>query len=293
MTEKGSREIVLTADDYAMTRGISQAIEQLASAGRISATSAMTTSAHWPGHARGLAAYRDRIAVGLHFDLTLGPSLGAMPRLAPGGRLPDIGALSKLALSGDFDPAEIAAEAERQLDAFETHLGFPPDYLDGHQHVHALPHIRDALLPVLQRRYAGQGFLVRAPKPTIASLLRRGRALPKALALAWLTRGFGEMARKAGFVVNDSFAGISGFRPGDTRADFDEALMAKGPLALVMCHPGFPDAELAAKDPVTTRRRVEYDILMNDDPFIGALWHPSRRADGAPIDWRRVREGQA
>jgi hypothetical protein len=288
------RRLVLCADDYAMTDGVSRAIDQLAAGGRISATSVLVTSRHWPANAKQLSALRDRIAVGLHLDLTLGPLLGSLPGLAPNGRPPDVARLSELALKRGIDEAEVAGEIERQLDALEHYLGFPPDFLDGHQHVHALPVVRDALLGVLGRRgLAKSGFLVRDPRPKLGAIIRRGRAAPKALAIAWLTRGFGADARRAGLVVNDSFAGISGFRPVDTRRDFDQALKAAGPLALVMCHPGFPDAELAALDPVTTRRQTEYDVLMSEDPFAGVLWHPARRANGPPVEWRHVIDGRS
>jgi predicted glycoside hydrolase/deacetylase ChbG (UPF0249 family) len=32
-----------------------------------------------------------------------------------------------------------------------------------------------------------------------------------------------------------------------------------------MCHPGYPDSELARLDPVTVQRRREYDFLAGDE----------------------------
>ena len=45
------RMIILCADDYAMTEGVSRAIGELAAAQRLSATSVMVTSPHWPATA--------------------------------------------------------------------------------------------------------------------------------------------------------------------------------------------------------------------------------------------------
>jgi hypothetical protein len=55
----------------------------------------------------------------------------------------------------------------------------------------------------------------------------------------------------------------------------------------MMCHPGYPDAELATLDPVTDRRRAELDLLMGEAEWTRRVWHPSRSADGLPIDWRQ------
>src|SRR5688500_29751 len=79
----GGRMIILCADDYGLTEGVSRAIGELAAAKRLSATSVLVTSPHWPASAPRLCAHRGRLSVGLHLDLTLAGPLGPMPRLAP------------------------------------------------------------------------------------------------------------------------------------------------------------------------------------------------------------------
>ena len=83
--------IILCADDYAMTEGVSRAIGELAAARRLSATSVHgRPRAHWPAMAPAAAACTAaHLAIGLHLNLTLGAPLGPMPRLAPGGELPE------------------------------------------------------------------------------------------------------------------------------------------------------------------------------------------------------------
>ena len=68
--------------------------------------------------------------------------------------------------------------------------------------------------------------------------------------------------------------------------EFARALVSASACHLVMCHPGFPDAELARIDPVTGRRQREYEVLMESSPFDGRIWRPQRALDGAAIDWR-------
>lgn len=271
--------VLLTADDYAMTDGVSRAIEELADRRLLSATGVMVNTAHWPAHAARIRDRRDRVAVGLHLNLTLGAPLGPMPRLAPGGVLPPIGALTRAAFLRTISIDEIAAETTRQLAAFEAALGFPPDYVDGHQHAHALPGVRQGVLTAISARNYALTQLVRVPA---------GGGGAKGLVLSWLVAGFGDAARRAGLVVNDSFGGVTEFAPEAAARDLTASLEAPtGHLHIAMCHPGYPDAELAAIDPVTTRRRTEYDALLAMDGLAQRIWRPRRVADGPAIDWQQ------
>ena len=269
--------IILTADDYALTYGVSRAIEQLARAGRLSATSAMVTMPDWQDSAARIRDLRGQVAVGLHLNLTVGAPAGPMPRLAPHGRFPDLRRLIVSALAQRLSNDEIAAEIRRQLDQFEHALGFQPDHVDGHQHVQILPTIRRALLDELQRRYGAAPPLVRNPP---------AKGHGKARIVNLLSTGFGRAASRRGLPVNDAFAGFSSF---DVREDYavelDAALTVAGQRAIVMCHPGFPDATLAGLDPVVARRRQEYDVLMTDPTLPAKIWRPDRSANGGPIDW--------
>jgi hypothetical protein len=231
--------IVLCADDYAMSAGVSRGILELARAGRVSATSVMANVPGWPEHARELADVEGRIGIGLHLTLTWGAPLGAMPRLAPDGVLPSLGRVIRAALTGAVRDAEIAGEIERQLDAFEAALGRAPDFVDGHQHVHALPGIRDSLLRVLSGRGLSGRLWLRDPADGPRAILRRGVAAGKALTVAALSAGLGRAARRAGFATNRGFSGFSPFDPArDPGADMARFLLAPGPAHLVMCHPG-------------------------------------------------------
>lgn len=100
---------------------------------------------------------------------------------------------------------EIAAEITRQLDAFEEALGRPPDFVDGHQHVHVLPGVRRALLDILVRRYPAGSLYVRDPADSAAAIRARGVAVAKALVIAGLATGFRGAALKRGLRVNRGF----------------------------------------------------------------------------------------
>jgi chitin disaccharide deacetylase len=281
-----STGVFLCADDFAMTNGISRAIVELAEAHRISATSAMTTTTHWPAHATWLARIRGNIATGLHLNLTLGAPLSVMPKLAPDRLFPVIGRLTTMAVRGSLDRDEIATEIERQITVYEREMGFSPDHIDGHQHVHALPIVRDALFDVLAKRFpiGGPRPLLRSPTDSPLRNLRRRTTIAKALTLSWLTRGFAEQARRSGFPTNVGFSGITTFGPHRASADLMAACRSPGSRQMIMCHPGFVDEELARIDPVTERRQREFDVL-REEAMPLPIWRPQRSATGPPVSW--------
>ncbi|HIJ63596.1 MAG TPA: ChbG/HpnK family deacetylase, partial [Rhodospirillaceae bacterium] len=151
-TPPSSRRLLICADDYAISPAVSAGIRELAQAGRLSATGVMSCMRHWPEEASSLRPLAERIAVGLHFTLTDQLPLGPMPVLAPAGRLPAIASVVTRGLFGALPAAEIAGELERQLDAFERHFGGPPDFIDGHQHVHLFPGVWPLVLGLFGRR---------------------------------------------------------------------------------------------------------------------------------------------
>jgi predicted glycoside hydrolase/deacetylase ChbG (UPF0249 family) len=262
---ESTRPVVLCADDFGLTEGVSRGILDLARMGRISAASAMTNRPWWPRLARDLDAIGGELGVGLHLNLTVGAPLGAMPQLAPKGVFPELSEVLRGAFRKRLPLAEIGAEIDRQLTAFEAALGRPPDFIDGHQHVHALPGIRDALLKILRDRgWQGRVWL-RDPSDRLGATLRRRVAVRKALTVRMLARGFAAAACAAGFEVNEGFSGFSPFDLArDPAADFPRYFEALGRRPLVMCHPGHVDAELARLDPVGEPREQEYAYLASD-----------------------------
>jgi chitin disaccharide deacetylase len=257
----------LIADDYAMTPGVSRGILRLLEAGRLSGTGAMTNRPHWKGWSGALATHADNAWIGLHLNLTLGAPLTPMPLLAPGGQLPTIGTLAKGALLDRLPLEEIAEEIRAQIDAFEQAMGRGPDFIDGHQHAHGLPGIRDLLLAEAATRYAareGRPWL-RDSADRAFRIIRRGAHTRKAFAVSFVSAGFGKAARAAGFQTNDGFAGFSAFDPlADLTADMASYLTSPGARHLVMIHPGEVDDELRGLDPAVESRAAEQAFLLSD-----------------------------
>lgn len=252
------RRFVLTADDYAMTPAVTRGILILLESGRISATGAMTNRPHWREAARELRAFEGRADLGVHINLTCGAPLTAAAGLARQGSLPGLGSLLGRGLAGLLPQAAVEAEIAAQLAEFEDAMGRMPDFVDGHQHVHAMPGVRRAFLAVLARRYPGAKPYIRDAADTFGAIRARGRHARKALIVANLARPFGNRMRASGFRLNEGFSGFSAFDPqADYGTDFSGYLIAPGKAHLVMCHPGEVDDELRALDPATESRPRE------------------------------------
>jgi hypothetical protein len=82
---------------------------------------------------------------------------------------------------------------------------------------------------------------------------------PKALLLDVLSREFRGRAQALGLRTNPAFAGAYDFtKQPDFAVQFAGFLRGLPPDGLVMCHPGFVDAELERLDPLTRQREREY-----------------------------------
>jgi len=260
MTDPRPR-VLLCADDYGIAPGVGVAVRELVAAGRLSAVGCMTVSPHWRSEALMLQPLEGRAAFGLHLTLTDQAPLGPMPRLAPGGRLPSLARLLQACLTGRLDGAEIAAEIERQIDAFASAVGRPPSFVDGHHHVHQLPGIGDRLLRLVRGRLGPDAWVRYCDEP-LPALWARGISVLKASAVSLLGRPFAHTGRRLGVPGNSGFRGVYDFTD---RISYDRLfarfLAPPRDGMLVMCHPGLTDAALAAADRVTAAREREYRFL--------------------------------
>jgi hypothetical protein len=264
--------IWLCADDYGISPSVSAAIRDLLARGRINATSVIVVAPSFQrSEADSLNALNvpaRRVAIGLHVTLTapFRPLSAGFETTNAGTFLP-LAATFKHACLRRFRHQLLLAEVTAQLDAFIAAFGHAPDFIDGHQHIQLLPQMREAVLTAAKAR---------AP---LAWVRQCGHTLPlhkrfsdrKGLLLDILSRKFRARAAALGVRTNPAFAGTYDF---SARADFAKlfpTFLDRLPEhGVVMCHPGFVDAELRRLDPLTILREKEYAYFA-DEHFPGLL----------------------
>lgn len=244
------KRLIVCADDYALSPGVSAAIRELASAGRLNATSVMTPGPDLAAEAARLSALRlDGFQIGLHVTLTS----GLTPLTAPGlPRYFELGPLMLRCFLRAADAQRLAAEIEAQFVAFQDAFGRAPDFIDGHQHVHLLPVIRPLVLDAARRH---------APRAWLRQCRGAGEGL-KGRVISALSGGLVADARALGFATNPGFSGAYEFDRAGAFADlFPRFLTGLPDGGLVMVHPGHVDEALKRVDPVHAPRAVEYAYL--------------------------------
>jgi chitin disaccharide deacetylase len=254
------RKIWICADDYGISPSVSTAIRDLVGQGRINATSVMVVAPTFHrSEAAALNALRvhgAHVAIGLHLTLSapFKPLTEGFTPLADKAFL-SYRALLVRACLRQLNRKALEAEIAAQLRMFAHEFGRAPDFIDGHQHVHIFPQVRDALFTAAREL---------APDAWIRQCGRTGALTarlndPKGLVLDLLSKRFRESAAAVGIRTNAAFAGTYAFNDdADFAALFPRFLDELPDGGLVMCHPGVVDAELRRLDPLTTLREKEF-----------------------------------
>jgi predicted glycoside hydrolase/deacetylase ChbG (UPF0249 family) len=230
-----SRVLMLCADDFGLSGGISRGIARLAQAGRLNATSCISNAAQWRSHAPLLADLPSSVDIGLHFNLTEGTPLSPELRRV----WPTLPALPQLILRAHLRAlprAAIAAEFTAQWAAFGDATGHPPAFVDGHQHAHHLPQVRELLLAALQ---TSPGTAVR----NTGRVVGPGFGVKRALIAGTGGRTLQRRLERRALRHNPALLGVYDFADADYRG-LMQGWLAQVPAegALLFCHPGDPDA---------------------------------------------------
>jgi predicted glycoside hydrolase/deacetylase ChbG (UPF0249 family) len=250
------RQIAICADDFGLHSGINEAVLELIRLGILSATSCMPRrGAFAAGATRLRAVPQSQAEVGLHIDFSP----------------PDIRDESPLALArfqlatyaGRMTRETLKREVIEQFDAFEAGMDRPPDYIDGHQHVHQLPAVLEVLLEQIELRYSTRKPWIRSTRPPGGGIKAHvihslgGSALESA-------------AERLQLATNARLLGVHGFTT-DERLYFKrlrEWLTTSRSRDLLMCHPG---AGPVPWDAIADCRRAEFSVLRS--PEFAALLH--------------------
>jgi predicted glycoside hydrolase/deacetylase ChbG (UPF0249 family) len=245
------KPLILCADDYAYNEAVSSGILTLLQQGRLNATSCMTDRPRWRKDADRLTDIPSHCQLGLHINLTE----GALDY--------DLKQLLIQSYLGRVDKTKIRTHIEKQWDAFEQQLQRSPDFIDGHQHVHQFPHIRDIVLDLYQQR-AKKNCWVRLS----ANPLRHCIKSPFA-AKQFILYSTGYLALRHRLLQNKiphnpAFSGVYDFNEkSNYRLLFQRFLQQLSQGGLIMCHPAL--AQQGSEDVIANARFNEFQYLHGND----------------------------
>lgn len=93
--------------------------------------------------------------LGLHLNLSEGIPISkqrAATTLCRGGLMLGKQRFREAVMRGEIDAQDVHSETEAQIDKFRMLVGHFPSRVDGHQHCHVLPMVRDVLAEVFARK---------------------------------------------------------------------------------------------------------------------------------------------
>ncbi len=246
-----ARTLTLCADDFGQSTEINQGILALLSLNRLAAVSVMSQGPAWAVGAPALKAHHQTADIGLHLNLTHRFDRDTYVR-------PLAAWLVSTPLAW-VDRQAVRTSFRQQIDLFVKHMGRLPDYLDGHQHVHAFAVIREMLVEVIAEYWQAQAKpWVRAPD----QLLDNGQVPLKAWVLRTATSGFAACLENAGLRYPAGFAGLYALTPAANFPERMDGWLRQLPTGtLIMVHPGEQSSDVS--DPIRDARYAELQHLQS------------------------------
>lgn len=200
---QNARAVIINVDDLGLSSAVNEAVLRLAERGRVGASSYMVGGSINDSDIRSLTELN--VDIGLHLDLT-----GVFPSLLRGS-------LKSLLVSSylrRLPKKQVIDIINRQFDGFEDTFNRAPVFIDGHQHIHQFPVIRDGLLTVINERYSQPDSQSDAPTtPTISARVTTPLVND---AKSWIIYGLGGHAwqkkcHQHHITTNDYFGGVYDF----------------------------------------------------------------------------------
>jgi chitin disaccharide deacetylase len=252
-----SIRLIVNADDYGHTPGVSAGICDAHLRGMVTSTTAMMNMPDAEDALQRAMQTCPRLGLGVHLVLTTG-----VPLLVPAQvdtlidsdqRFFDESEL--ISNLSSLDLAQVRAEWRAQIERFITITGYPPDHLDSHHHISYLsPGIFQVMLELAQEYKCAIRF------PTGASAVDMLSDFPLDYAQNCLERNL-ELVSEAQVPHPDYF--LKSFYGENATSLALHDLLSDLPEGVteIMCHPGFVDRELVSSSVYNLQREGELAIL--------------------------------
>lgn len=240
--------LIVNADDFGLTEGVSRAVLDAHRDGIVTSTSVLAVAPAFERTCRWLADAPE-LGVGAHLAV-----VGEDPPLLSAAEIPSLvdrrgrfhvswRQFLPRAAAGRVDPDDLRRELSAQLDRLEQ-AGLRLDHLDTHQNVHLWPSVREVVLALGRERGIGAVRVTRSSAPGVTG------AVVRRLATALVAR-----CRTEGWCFPDVSTGLDGAGHLDASAmlvALRHLAAAPGATAELATHPGSHD------DPALARYRWGY-----------------------------------
>lgn len=253
------RFLIVNADDFGLTEGVSRGILQAHRDGLVTSTTFMT-NLPWAPEMAPLLAEAPALGVGVHLNLTTGRPL------LPARQVPTLvtkeGAFCRALthLIARVDPGEVEQEWAAQIERGIELLGHLPTHLDTHRYLQGYPAF-GAVMVRLAQRYEIPAVRNLYPGRQMRPAGRLGALNPA----NWVVDRY--LLRSSQTVLDSGLACPRAILVGD----FDREMLLARLSALeegvteLVCHPGIVDEALHVITSLVAQRAVE----------LGALTDPS------------------
>jgi len=255
--ETHSKLYYLCADDFGWSSGVNDAIVLLSERRVIDGTSIMVFGSWSAEQIQGLKD--SNIDLGMHLDFTSGLNDKVDNNL----HILLVESYLRVLNKGDIRELILL-----QFEEFERRVGRPPSFVDGHQHIHQFPVIREELLKILEE-------LELIDKIWIRNTVTNDFGNIKANLLNFLGGSHSKkMFENRGCTTNRNFLGVYNFSHNDNyRKYFNKWLLkaaVKKEFTLIMCHPGLADRK-NTNDTILESRLYEFEYLSSDQHHTDVL----------------------
>jgi chitin disaccharide deacetylase len=268
------KELILNADDFALTRGVNEGILRAHREGILTSTTLMANGRAFDDGVERARA-NPTLGVGCHLVLVGGPAVAPRDEIRSlvdkDGFLPSsLGTFMARFSVGMIRTKEIERELRAQIGKIRA-AGIEPTHLDTHKHTHVHPRVMEAVGRVAR----GLGITrVRKPvenlKDSWNSTHAAGLGISTELVAAAIVRtiapSFDAISRRFGLSSPDHFLGLAltgRLGPAALRRMIDTLPDGR---TEIMLHPGVYDAELERADTrLHKQREGELEALLSPD----------------------------
>lgn len=256
------RKLIVNADDFGLTAGVTRAILETHVGGVVSSATLLANGTAFED-AVTAARSAPNLSVGCHVVLVDGTpvsppatvdTLLAIRSAEPDKFFSSLSAFAARAMLGGFDPDQLVAEVTAQIRKIQS-TGLQVTHLDTHKHAHIFPEILVALLRAA--RICG----VRAIRNPFVPLKAMPARLFKGKRDLWKRYGqvrmlhtfsghFRQRTKRAGLLTPDGVIGV--IETGSVESSGYSSLLRQTLASLpegtweLVCHPGYNDADLRA-----------------------------------------------